>query len=143
MRSLVVEDNFTNRQLMMRMLSPFGRSDVAVNGKEAVSAFRQAYEESSPYNLICLDIMMPEMDGHEALAEIRKIEQERDISPDKRTRVLMTTAVDAPGSKQQAQDNACDGYLLKPIMKMRLYEELEKIGLISPEQLSAFLTRRR
>ena len=48
---------------------------MAVDGKEAIDAFRMAIEEARPYSLICLDIMMPEMDGHEVLKEIRRIEE--------------------------------------------------------------------
>jgi len=141
MRTLVVEDNFINRQLMMKMLSPLGQSDVAMNGKEAVIAFQKSLEEGPRYDLICLDIMMPEMDGHEALVEIRRLEQEHGISHADRTKILMTTAVDACRSKKEAEASGSDGYLTKPIMKVRLYEELEIIELIAEEELSTLLAK--
>jgi two-component system, chemotaxis family, chemotaxis protein CheY len=64
MRCLIVEDDFVGRKLMQKYLSDYGECDVAVDGEEAVEAFRQAVENETPYDLICLDIMMPNMNGH-------------------------------------------------------------------------------
>ncbi|MCA1987263.1 MAG: response regulator, partial [Desulfovibrio sp.] len=66
MRVLIVEDDFTSRKLMQTILSPYGDCDVAVNGREAVEAFQNALNSAKPYDLVCMDIMMPEMDGQEA-----------------------------------------------------------------------------
>ncbi|HEX7501078.1 MAG TPA: response regulator, partial [Polyangia bacterium] len=77
MRILIVEDDMTSRILLRKMLEPFGSCDMAVNGKEAVEAFRQAQEADEPYALVCLDIMMPELDGQEALQAMRAQEDAR------------------------------------------------------------------
>lgn len=94
MKVLIVEDDFVSRRLMQGILSPYGICHVAVNGREAVEAFKIAINELDPYQLICLDIMMPEMDGHEALREIRRFEEEEGITS--RVKVIMTTALNDP-----------------------------------------------
>ena len=71
MKILVVEDDFGSRRMMQKLLEPYGDVDVVVDGEEAVEAFKMAWEESTPYDMIFMDIMMPKMDGHEALKRIR------------------------------------------------------------------------
>jgi two-component system chemotaxis response regulator CheY len=71
MRILIVEDDFGSRRLMQKLVSDYGQCDVVVDGEEAVEAFRLAWEENSPYDVIFLDIMLPKMDGQEALRRIR------------------------------------------------------------------------
>ena len=70
LRMLLVEDDFASRLLLQIFLSRHGECHVAVNGREAVEAFRYASERGQPYDLICMDIMMPEMDGREAVRQI-------------------------------------------------------------------------
>ena len=79
MRVLVVEDDFISRRLLCRYLEPHGECDVAVNGNEALSAFKQALSSGQYYDLICLDIMMPGMDGQETLKRMRILEREAGI----------------------------------------------------------------
>ena len=69
MKTLIVEDDFTSRLLLQELLKKYGRSHIAVNGLEAVEAVRLALDENEPYDLICLDILMPQMDGQLALRE--------------------------------------------------------------------------
>lgn len=131
MRILVVEDDFTSRKLLQILLSPFGDCDIAVNGREAVSAFELAWQENQPYQLICLDIMMLEMDGQEALREIRRKEQELGIRQEEEAKVLMTTALDSPRDVFQAfYRGGCTAYLTKPINKQSLLNELKAFGLV-------------
>ncbi len=81
MRILIVEDDFTSRRLLQKILAPYGECDIAVDGKEALEAFTLAVREGRRYRLICLDIMMPEMDGQQVLKKIRQMEKELGISP--------------------------------------------------------------
>ena len=63
LKILIVEDDFMVRQILRDILEPYGVVDIAVNGEEAVQAFRVAWRQNHPYDLICMDIMMPVMDG--------------------------------------------------------------------------------
>lgn len=129
MRILIVEDDFVNRQLLTKLLAPFGQSDVAINGQEAIDAFNLANENNEPYDLVCLDIMMPVKDGYETLEEIRQIENKLGIKGLDGVKIIMTTAVDSKESIMKSFRDGCESYLVKPIGKSGLYNELEKLGL--------------
>ncbi len=93
MRTLIVEDDFTSRLVLQTFLSRYGECHIAVNGKEAVAAFRSALEGGEGYDLVCMDIMMPEMDGREAVNRIRALEQARGIPSTSGAKIIMTTAL--------------------------------------------------
>ena len=131
MKTLIVEDDFTSRLLLQELLKIYGPSYIAANGKEAVESVREALEDNSPYDLICLDIMMPKMDGQEALRQIRRQEEEREILPSDGAKIVMTTALDDLRYVSAAYMDLCDAYLTKPIHKAKLIEELRKLKLIS------------
>lgn len=130
MKILIVEDEFTSRRLLQKILSVYGECDVAINGREAVEALVIALDEGQPYDLVCLDIMMPEMDGHEALKRIREIEAERSIAGLDGVKVIMTTALSDGKNIFSAFRAGCEGYIIKPIDKKKLISELKKLGLI-------------
>jgi two-component system chemotaxis response regulator CheY len=130
MRILIAEDDLTCRLLMQQFLKDLAPSDIAVNGKEAVDAVRLAMDNGTPYNLICLDIMMPEMDGHEALRQIRGLEEDRGIGRRQRAKILMTTALSDIDNVNTAFTSEADGYLTKPIQKAKLLELLRRLKLI-------------
>ncbi|MBF0516051.1 MAG: response regulator [Nitrospirae bacterium] len=131
MRILIAEDDFTSRTLLQHFLSPYGDCDVTVNGMEAVEAFMLAVEEGQPYDLICLDIMMPELDGIKALKAIREKERASGTGPKNEAKVVMTTALDSPKDVIEAYyKGGCTDYLTKPIDTQRLLELLKGYGLI-------------
>ena len=130
MKMLIAEDDFTSRLLLLTLLKNYGPLDIAVNGQEAVEAVRIALEAGQPYDLICLDIMMPEMDGQQALKVIRHMEETQGILPSNGTKIVMTTALDDLQNVGIAYHSLCDAYLTKPIHKAKLLEELRKLMLI-------------
>ena len=130
MKTLIVEDDFTSRLLLQTFLAGYGDCHVAVNGQEAVNAFREACTHGQSYDLICMDIMMPEMDGQAALKEIRLIEESRGINPNHGVKVIMTTALDDIKNVVEAFKGLCDAYLFKPIDTAKLLAHLKKMELI-------------
>ena len=132
MKYLIVEDDFAARRLLKRYLSDYGDCDIAVDGHEAVEAFRQAMDEKEPYDLICLDIMMPNMDGREALRAIRQIEHEHGTDGLDGVKVIMTTALGDSNNVIGSFREGCEAYMVKPVEKDKLLEEMESLGLIEP-----------
>jgi two-component system, chemotaxis family, chemotaxis protein CheY len=131
MKTLIVEDDLVSRALLEEFLRGYGPLHIAVNGREAIHAVRIAWEAGEPYNLICLDIMMPEMDGQAALHEIRAMEKAMGIKPSETSKILMTTALHDPKNMIASYQDKCDAYLVKPINRIKLTEELRKLKLIS------------
>ena len=131
MRILIVEDDMTSRLLLRKQLEAFGNCDVAVNGKEGVEAFRQAHESGEPYALVCLDIMMPEMDGQAALKAMRTQEEARALPPSRAAKIVMTTALRDLENVTNAYRELCDGYLVKPIHREKLVGLLRELDLLT------------
>ncbi len=130
MRILIAEDDFASRKVILKFLSVYGDCDVTVDGMEAIDAFMMALEEGDPYDLICLDVMMPIMDGYQALKNIRDIEKEHNVPEDKMAKVIMTTALNEEKNVKKAFELGCTVYCAKPIDMEKLKSTLETIGLI-------------
>lgn len=130
MRILIVEDDFGSRRLMQKLVSDYGQCDVVVDGEEAVEAFRLAWEENNPYDVIFLDIMLPKMDGQEALRRIREIEQSIGVIPSDEVKVIMTTVLEDPKNVIEAYNKGgATSYLVKPVERNKVMEELDRLGL--------------
>ena len=128
MRSLVAEDDATSRMILKKFLSVYGECDVAVDGREAVKAVKDARKKNRSYDLVCMDLGMPVMDGQEALREIHKLDAAAGVV--QRTRVIVTTAHSDMESITNALIGKCNAYLMKPIDAGVLRRELQELGLI-------------
>ena len=133
MKILIAEDDFVSRKILNTILAPLGEVDIAANGNEAFTAVRMAIEANEPYDLICLDIMMPEVDGIMALKKIRQSEAQKGLNPEKRSKIIMITALSDKSHVMAAAQANCDGFLVKPIEKDRLFDEIRKHGFDIPE----------
>ena len=130
LRVLLVEDDFASRLFLQTFFSRYGDCHVAVNGKEAVEAFRSALERGEKYDLICVDIMMPEMDGREAVQQMRALEEARGTLPPSGAKIIMTTAVDDVNEVMRCFQALCDAYLLKPIDLAKLLGHMKSYQLV-------------
>jgi two-component system chemotaxis response regulator CheY len=131
MKILIVEDEYISRILLSEMLSVFGTCHVAIDGKEAVAILERSFETKERYDLVCLDIMMPELDGQEVLHRIRNIEESLNINRADATKVMMTTALDDSKNIMQAFTKGhCEAYLTKPIDRVKLVQHLLDLKLI-------------
>lgn len=130
MRILIAEDDFASRKFMLRFLSKYGECDVTVDGMEAVDAFLMALDNEEAYDLICLDIMMPALDGYQALKAIRDIEDERKIPEENRAKIIMTTALNEGRNVTKAFELGCVAYAGKPIDQEKFENVLKKLELI-------------
>uniref|UniRef100_UPI0040564128 response regulator n=1 Tax=Agathobacter sp. TaxID=2021311 RepID=UPI0040564128 len=129
MRILLAEDDFITRKFMSGFLAQYGKCDETVDGLEAVDVFLMALEEGNPYDLVCLDIMMPVMDGYQALVNIRNLEKEHNVAPENAVKVVMTTALSDEENIQKAFELGCTIYSGKPVDKEGFEEALKRTGL--------------
>ena len=130
MRILIAEDDLANRRFMQKFLSKYGECDIAVDGVETIDAFYAAMKEKKPYDLICLDIMMPRVDGLKALETIRKLETQNGVSKEERVKVIMTTALNDKQTVMGSYDAGCQAYAWKPINTSKFIEVMKKLTLI-------------
>jgi len=136
---LVAEDNAVNQTLIVALLESRGhRVTVASNGKEAVDAFKKG-----DFDLILMDVQMPEMDGFEATRAIRKLERGRqkpgdgnqakqapttNQSPIQRIPIVAMTAHAMKGDREKCLDAGMDDYVSKPINPDALYRVIDRVA---------------
>lgn len=130
MRILIVEDDYVSFRLLKEILWDYGECVLAIDGLEAVAAFTSAMEEGKPFDLVCLDIMMPEMDGQQVLKAIRHMESEKGIRGLDGVKIIMITVLNDYRNIRQAFAEQCEAYLTKPVEKVRLLETIKELGLI-------------
>jgi two-component system chemotaxis response regulator CheY len=128
---LLVEDDFICRKILLTYFYKQSKCecDVASNGSEAIEAFMLAKEAGKPYDLIMLDIMMPEMNGQEVLKRIRIIEESQQGLA--ATRIVMTTGRQDSDNILGAFRHQCDGYLVKPIDFDKLAALISELKLVA------------
>ena len=128
MKILIVDDEFVSRKKAQKILSQYGECDIAISGNEALEAFQLAHEDGKPYDLITMDIIMPDMDGIEALHWIREWEQSASTGPGEAAKVLMLTASKAQDSIRSSFQKGCEAYVTKPFNKQDLVTQLSNLG---------------
>jgi len=131
LRTMLAEDDGASRLMMQTFLSGYGICHVAANGREAVDAFSAARSRREPYDLICMDIMMPEMDGREAVRRMRLIEEAEGIRSTCGARIVMTTTLDDLKEVSRCFRELCDAYLVKPIDLGRLLATMKSFELVA------------
>jgi len=130
MKTLIVEDDFTSRVMLQKILANLGETHIAANGNEAVEAFQAAGARGEPYNLVCLDIQLPGLNGHTVLREIRDFERQSGIRDGEGVRVIMTTVRNDSEAVFTAFNDMCDAYVTKPFHVDKMMKQLKLLGLL-------------
>ncbi len=130
MKVLIAEDDLASRRFLSKFLAQYGEVDQVVDGLEALDAYLMAIKEKAPYYLICLDIMMPKVDGVKVLKAIRDFETKQGVVSEQRVKVIMTTALAETDYVNQAFEIGCEAYAAKPIDTNKMLEVIKKLGLI-------------
>ncbi len=130
MKILIAEDDLVSRNFLSKFLEKYGDCDMVVDGLETIDAFLMALKDKEPYQLICLDIMMPKVDGVKTLKAIRELEKQYGIPKDQRVKIIMTTALAEAQMVKTAFEYGCEAYAAKPIDTDKLIEVMGKLGLI-------------
>ncbi len=129
MKILVVEDEIVSRKKMMKIINDFGSCEGVQDGKTALSMVKTALEEWKPYDLITLDVSMPDISGIEVLTTIREMEKEQGLDEEEKAKILMVTS-HSDMETVKACVGKCDGYVIKPFNKEMMVDKMKKIGLI-------------
>lgn len=131
MKTLIVEDELTNRLLLQGLLARHGVCHTVPNGAEALEAFEHAASQGDSYDLICMDIMMPGIDGNEVVRRIREIEADLGTRSRKAAKIVMTTGVTSTKEVFRSFNNLCDAYIVKPVDGNTLVKHLQRFGLLA------------
>lgn len=129
MRILVADDSITDRMVMRKILQDHGDVTLAEDGQAALDMVKAGLESGAPYDLLMLDILMPNMDGHEVLRAIRALEEERQLEPGNRLKVIMATSL-AEREHMLKHFDAWDGYIVKPVHREDIQENLHLLNLV-------------
>ncbi len=129
MKILIVDDDLVSRKYLHGILRKYGYCEIAANGKEAVEYFRLSIENNDPYDIVFLDIMMPEMDGDETLEIIRKIEEDSQIATGQGAKIAMISALNDKKNILSSFSKGCEYYLVKPVHQDKILEIMNDIGL--------------
>lgn len=135
MRILIAEDDSVSRKFLFQYLSRYGECDLVVDGLEALDAFLLSLKENNTYDLICLDIMMPKVDGVMVLKHMKDLEVQKGIKPEQRAKVIMITALAETQFVQHAFEIGCDAYVAKPVDTAKLKEILIELGLTEGDKV--------
>ena len=133
-RYLIVDDDDMGRLMLKDFLSELAQCHCAVNGREGLEFFEKALAEGNPYDLLCIDLVMPEMNGLALIRKIREIENANPVFSDMRTKIFVISASDSAWDKADlVLDNLCDDYITKPFSRSSLMVNLYKNGLASSD----------
>ena len=132
-RVLVVDDNATNRRILMERLSAWKMQAEAVeSGAEALVALRENAAGRTPFTIVLLDVMMPEMDGFEVAQRIFE-------DPDLKPAIIVLSSADSPTSKERNRELGIATSLRKPISQADLFDALLRIEGVAPIQSALVL----
>ena len=131
MKCLIVEDDLISSRILEGLISRYATCNDAINSQEAMAQFLKAHESGTPYDLILMDIMMPETNGLQTVRLIREKEELMNIPLMHRVKVIMTTALDDPRTVIKALfESDANSYITKPVTARKLADELRNIKLI-------------
>ncbi|MCP4024094.1 MAG: HDOD domain-containing protein, partial [Desulfobacteraceae bacterium] len=114
-------------------LSNLGKCGSVDNSKAALVAFEKAHKNKKPFDLMTLDVSMPEVSGELLLREIREREKEWEIVKSQKVKIIMVTSKMNTVTIKRCIKLGCNGYISKPFNKAQLFMSIEKLGINVPE----------
>ncbi len=133
MKTLIVDDERVSRTKLKLIMENFGQCEAVELGKDALAVFHHAHFINKPFNLIMLDINLPEMDGIMILSEIRRAEKYLNIPKSQQAIILMVTSYGDKDRIVACAQSGCDDYIVKPFNDDIIRQKLNKLGLIDPQ----------
>ncbi|MFL0248056.1 response regulator [Candidatus Clostridium stratigraminis] len=130
MKILIVEDDADSRRYIQKILSNCGKCDLTVDGIEAIDAFLLAHDENEPYNLLCVDIMMPKIDGTKVIKIVRDLERQKGIIDKDKAKIIVTSALSDRNLIEKCMLYGCNKYIAKPFEVEEIFVALAELNLI-------------
>lgn len=132
LRALIVDDDPVTKRFLAEILAPYAACDLAANGREGLDAFAAALAAGTPYDVLFIDVMMPAMDGHQALEAMRHLEHEHRVGSENAAKAFMVSAADDAKNVYRAffQGQALS-FLAKPFTGDAVLGELRKFDIIA------------
>lgn len=127
MKFLIVDDEFVSRKKSHKILSQYGECDIAINGLEALNAFVRAQNDNDPYNLIFLDINMPDFDGNQVLKKIRQWEKSKNMPQSDIVKIIMLSTGDSQEDIKISLEFGSETHIVKPINRDKLGRAFKEI----------------
>lgn len=127
MKILIAEDDRVSRAFFQKFMSAYGTCDIAVDGMEALDLYMDAVKTKAPYELLCLDIMMPRVDGLKVLKVVRAMEEQHQLP---RAKIIMMTALADVEYVDEAFALGCDAYASKPVDTAKVEQVMQNLGLL-------------
>ena len=129
MRILIADDETISREKLRLIMTHFGDAEAVESGDAALKAYEKAHKEKKPYNLIMLDINMPDKNGIQVLLEIRASETILNLSDKEKAIVLMVTSITDKVHIISCVKAGCDSFIAKPFDLNIVSEKLAKFGI--------------
>ncbi|MBX7144380.1 MAG: response regulator [Oligoflexia bacterium] len=130
MRILVVEDEKSSSKLLGEVLKPYGTVVASDTSEDGFELFMTALEAGEPFDVICLDVGLPGLDGIELLDEIRNIEEEKGIIGEAGSKIFVISGACDLNTFADASEAGCTTFLCKPINTQKLLSELRRFKLV-------------
>jgi two-component system chemotaxis response regulator CheY len=132
MRILVVDDDFISRTQIKSLLSVYGDCDVAPSAEVSLLMIKDSLENQIPYDLVTMDVDMPNIKGQEAVHMIREMETALGIAGDAQMKIVMVTVKNKVKDVSAAYQENCSAYIVKPATAQNIKEVLATIGIVTP-----------
>lgn len=137
MKILIVDDELRIRELLIRMMAKYGECEAVESGQAALEAFKAAQMKGEPFDLITLDIAMPDVNGLDVLFQIREMEKIAGVPADRRVSIIMATGLTDKDTFITSIKGGCDDYISKPFDRDTIEKKLLSLGLLKPSEISS------
>lgn len=125
---LVIDDQMTTRMLLRCMLETYGEVVEAKAGKEGVALFGAALADGAPFQMVCVDLGLPDIDGNQVLEQLRAVEVQQQVRAP--ATIVVVSGNDTEEARGDALERSADAYLTKPVSYESMFALLARIGAV-------------
>ncbi len=131
MKTLIVDDDTMVREALRHLLGQFGIVDEGENGVEGIRYIEESYRLNQPYNLILLDIVLPELDGYALIRKVRECEQTHNVELGKETKIVVISSRYDEPTILEAVGYGAMGVVQKPINSETVLNNIKRLRVVA------------